>query len=427
MRFSAAIPGVLSLLPALAAAAQVPLSGLEQQQASTPTPDAQELSTYGNGHLLPLPTLHQLLTLHRDLIKIESISNNEYKVGWWLVSFLRENGFNVEAQNVGTGLKGNMRFNILAWPGEKKHTKLLVTTHYDTVPPFIPYSFDTKNDKVSGRGSVDAKGSLAAQVTAVMTLLANTSAPLDPNDISLLFVVGEETAGDGMRTFSSSGLNSKNYSAVIFGEPTENKLGIGHKGSMGFRVEVTGKAAHSGYPWLGVSANNVLVSVLSRLVALEAGHVEGAALPWSEKYGNTTINLGTISGGVAGNVVSEHANSTIACRLAGGSPAEVEQVIKKALAPVVGEAEKAGAKVEFVFRNAGYGPVELDCDVDGFECIKLNYGTDAPWLSLEDSTKRYLYGPGSIFVAHSDHEAVDVHDLEQAVVDYQKLILAALD
>ncbi|KAF4308900.1 putative acetylornithine deacetylase protein [Botryosphaeria dothidea] len=424
MRAAAVLPVLLSFATSLASAAQLPLQWQEQQQQSTPTPDSHQVPAQGNEHLLPLPTLHELLTLHREIIKIESISDNEYKVGWWLVSYLKENGFNVETQNVGIGKKGNVRFNILAWPGEKKFTKLLVSSHIDTVPPFIPYSFDTKEDKIYGRGSVDAKGSLAAQVTAIISLLSNSSAPLDPNDVSLLFVVGEETGGDGMRVFSESSLNPRNYSAVIFGEPTENKLVSGHKGSVGFLVHVTGKAAHSGYPWLGVSANNVLISVLGRLIELEAGKVEGAALPWSEKYGNTTLNIGTVLGGVAGNVVAEKANSTIASRLAGGSPPEVEKVIKSALAPIVAEAEKAGGKVELEFRNAGYGPVDMSCDVEGFDCITVNYGTDIPWLVGDH--KRYLYGPGSIFVAHSDHEAIDVHDLEQAVVDYQKLILGAL-
>ncbi|GME65095.1 putative acetylornithine deacetylase protein [Neofusicoccum parvum] len=425
MRATTIVPALLSLTASLTSAAQAPLPWAEQQQLSTPTPDAQEISADGNGHLLPLPTLHELLTLHREIIKIESISDNEYKVGWWLVSYLKENGFNVETQNVGIGEKGNMRFNILAWPGEKKYTKLLVSSHIDTVPPYIPYNFDTKNNKISGRGSVDAKGPLAAQVIAITSLLANSSAPLDPDDVSLLFVVGEETGGDGMRVFSASELNPRNYSAVIFGEPTENKLVSGHKGSIGFRVLVEGKAAHSGYPWLGVSANNVLVSVLARLVALEAGQVKGAALPWSEKYGNTTLNIGTVLGGVAGNVVAEKANSTVAGRLAGGSPYEVQREIEKALEPVVAEAEKAGAKVELEFRNAGYGPIDMSCDVEGFSCITVNYGTDIPWL--EGDHKKYLYGPGTIFVAHSDHEAIDVHDLEQAVVDYQKLILGALN
>ncbi|OJD32420.1 acetylornithine deacetylase [Diplodia corticola] len=421
MRAAAVIPALLALAAPLTSAAQSPLQWLEQQQLNPPTPDAAKQSP---AHLLPLPTLHELLTLHREIVKIESISGNEYKVGWWLVSYLKENGFNVETQKVGVGERGNTRFNILAWPGDRKFTKLLVTSHIDTVPPYLPYSFDTKDDKIYGRGSVDAKGSLAAQVTAVISLLANSSAPLDPNDVSLLFVVGEETSGDGMRTFSGSSLNPLNYSAVLFGEPTENKLVSGHKGNMGFRVHVTGKAAHSGYPWLGVSANNILIKVLSRILDLEAGKVEGAELPWSDKYGNTTLNVGTVFGGAAGNVVAEKANATITIRLAGGSPFEVRGEIEKALAPVIESAETAGGKVELEYRNAGYRPVDMNCDVKGFDCITVNYGTDVPWL--DGDHKRYLYGPGSIFVAHSANEAIDVRDLERAVVDYQKLILAAL-
>lgn len=133
MRAAAVLPVLLSFATSLASAAQLPLQWQEQQQQSTPTPDSHQVPAQGNEHLLPLPTLHELLTLHREIIKIESISDNEYKVGWWLVSYLKENGFNVETQNVGIGKKGNVRFNILAWPGEKKFTKLLVSSHIDTV------------------------------------------------------------------------------------------------------------------------------------------------------------------------------------------------------------------------------------------------------------------------------------------------------
>lgn len=134
MRVAAAIvPALLALAAPPSSAAQLPLQWPEQQQLSNPTPDGKAISADGNGHLLPLPTLHELLTLHREIVKIESISGNEYKVGWWLVSYLKENGFNVETQRVGVGEKGNTRFNVLAWPGEKKFTKLLVTSHIDTV------------------------------------------------------------------------------------------------------------------------------------------------------------------------------------------------------------------------------------------------------------------------------------------------------
>lgn len=81
------------------------------------------------------------------------------------------------------------------------------------------------------------------------------------------------------------------WKTVIFGEPTELKLASGHKGNLIFTVKARGKAGHSGYPWLGQSANHMLVPALVALQKLE--------LPSSEKYGNSTLNIGQIMGGIA--------------------------------------------------------------------------------------------------------------------------------
>jgi acetylornithine deacetylase len=69
--------------------------------------------------------------------------------------------------------------------------------------------------------------------------------------------------------------------------------------------------------------------------------------------------------------------------------------------------------------------------VAGFNVTTVNYGTDVPNLQLHDrpdgKVKRYLYGPGTIHVAHGDNEALTVAQLEEAVRGYKKLIQAALD
>ncbi|KAL2671018.1 acetylornithine deacetylase [Phyllosticta citricarpa] len=409
---SSLLAAAVSLFAAVVSAAQIAF------------PNTFQVSEHNKpDHLLPLPALHELLTLHREMIKIPSLTYYEYGLGWWLVSYLREAGWNVETQRVGCHNSRNDRFNILAWPGNFKYTRILLSTHYDKVPPFIPYSFDAQGGIVYGRGSVDAKGAIAAQIIAAMDLLGKKDNPINEDDISLLFVVGEETGGDGMRYFSDSDLNPGNYSAVIFGEPTENKLASGHKGSFGFELKVTGKEAHSGYPWLGMSANNVLVAALAKLMALEAGEVKGLHLPWSDKYGNTTLNIGTINGGVAHNVVAKNATAFISGRLAAGTPEDVKATITAALAPFVNAVEEKGGRLEIDFESDGYGPVDANCGIQGFECIPVNYGTDIHFLKGDH--KRYLYGPGSIHVAHSDNESVSVWDLEKAVIDYQKLVLAS--
>lgn len=214
--------------------------------------------------------------------------------------------------------------------------------------------------------------------------------------------------------------------SIVFGEPTEGKLATGHKGNLAVKLTAKGKSAHSGYPWLGRSANEVLIKSLAALMEL------GDRLPDSNKYGFTTINLGRIDGGVAGNVVAESATALIAVRIAAGTPAFLKskfvQTVHHAVKDFLeGEMEPEDV-IDVEFLSPGYGPIDIDHDVPGFETITVNYGTDIPNLNktVEDQ-KRYLYGPGSILVAHSDHEMLTEDELIDAVDGYRRIILHALD
>lgn len=212
---------------------------------------------------------------------------------------------------------------------------------------------------------------------------------------------------------------------VIFGEPTELKLVSGHKGTMQSVITAKGKAGHSGYPWLGRSANEVLVSSLAAVMQL------GEKLPKSEKYGTTTFNLGKIEGGVAANVIAQSASAKIAIRIAEGTPEMIEEamtdVVHKAIQPYLTDDLKPQDVIDLDFGGNGYGPIDIDHDVPGFEVFTVNYGTDIPWLekTVKDQ-KRYLYGPGTIFVAHGDNEELTEKDLFDAVEGYQKIVLFAL-
>lgn len=237
-----------------------------------------------------------------------------------------------------------------------------------------------------------------------------------------MYVVGEETGGDGMRAANDLKLKPK---TIIFGEPTEGKLAAGHKGMLSFTLHAKGKAAHSGYPWLGLSANEVLVTALAALMEL------GESLPENDKLGKTTINLGKIQGGVAHNVVPESAEASIAIRIAQGTPAfiknETTNAINTAITKFLKDGQVPSDILDFSFSGEGYSPVHIDADVPGFDVITVNYGTDIPNLEKTvDDQKRYLYGPGTILVAHSDHEALTEEQLESAVEGYKKLILHAV-
>ncbi|KAG7424473.1 Peptidase M20 domain-containing protein [Fusarium oxysporum f. sp. raphani] len=130
-----------------------------------------------------------------------------------------------------------------------------------------------------------------------------------------------------------------------------------------------------------------------------------------------TLNIGKIEGGVAGNVIPASAYATGSVRVAGRTPDEIKDLIRTAV-----EGSDPNLIVEIRY---GIGPVPTDYDIDGFETVVLNYGTDIP--RLKGNHKRYLYGPGSILEAHSAHEHLRISDLEQAVEGYKALIIHALE
>ena len=255
----------------------------------------------------------------------------------FLINYLKSKGFTVKAQRV-----AGSRENVFAYIGKSPKTRILVTSHIDTVPPFWPY--ERRGEEIWGRGTVDAKGSVASQIIAVESLLETSQ--IKEGDVALLYVVGEENGGAGMRAANDLGLS---WETVIFGEPTELKLASGHKGVLGFTVRAKGKAGHSGYPELGKNANNILVKALAALDEIQ--------LPWSEKYGNTTINLGRIEGGVAANVIAEDAFAIFSVRIATDDldsiKEQVEQTVRKASPEV---------EIEFTY---GMGPVPIDHDIKG--------------------------------------------------------------
>ncbi|KAJ5523527.1 hypothetical protein N7513_013071 [Penicillium frequentans] len=382
-------------------------------------------------NLTEIITSSPLLTFHKNIVEIPSISGNEKSVGEYIINFLKSQNFTVEKQLVTPATETEKeRFNVYAYVGENRFPDVLLTSHIDTVPPFIEYSlhapstgFNREDLIIAGRGTVDAKASVAAIVFAALeTLHDNPSASL-----GLLFDVGEEKSGIGMKFFSDSELNPNpaSYKAIIFGEPTELKLVAVHKGTMGFKIIAKGKAAHSGYPELGKSAISAILPVLQYVDNLQNIHPDEGGLLRSEKFNTSTLNIGVISGGQAANVVPAYAEAVVSVRLAAGTPGDTREIIEKAVESVTGG--DGSVIVDFGDRG-GAPPQYLDADVEGFEVITVNYGTDVPSLVIrgEKKVKRYLYGPGTIHVAHGDDEAITVGELERAVEGYKRLIDAAL-
>ncbi|KAF9908319.1 hypothetical protein EC991_009963 [Linnemannia zychae] len=336
----------------------------------------------------------ELLAFHKGLVSISCITENESPCTQYLHSHLTKLGYTVELQTISPG-----RENVLAYLGKGRNPRVLFNTHIDVVPPYIEYREDEEN--VYGRGSSDAKGCMAAQVQAVEEL--RKEGKVKEGDVGFLFVVGEEVDHIGMVKANDLGLTPE---YLIVGEPTESRLALGHKGVLRLNISIEGKAAHSGYPELGISANDKMIDLLYKLKSLD--------LPEDPYFGKTTMNIGTIQGGLAANIVPAFSKAGISFRIA-TSTQQVLDLVEK----VIPHEQQLKDKIT-IERLTCWEPVRCH-SVPGFETFVANYFTDIP--SFTSAKHSLLYGPGSILCAHAPHEYINKKELIAAVGSYKDIVL----
>ncbi len=324
--------------------------------------------------------------LTRALVDIESITENEGPVAAYLHDHLAElasrTGGRAERMEVEPG-----RFNVLATWGQPAVT---LSTHLDTVPPFYPSREDA--EFIWGRGACDAKGIIAAMVAAAEKLLAE-----GVKNFALLFVVGEERNSAGAAVAARASRGSK---YLVNGEPTENKLVLASKGILRYELIARGKMAHSAYPELGESAIEKLLD------ALDA--IRKVPLPTDPLLGRCTMNIGTISGGRAPNVIADAAKAEIMVRLV-GDPAPIREAFTRAV----------GERAELV-EILCLPPIHF-ASVDGMPTTVVSFTTDVPVFG-KTWGEPLLLGPGSIHVAHTSEERISKRELSEAVEMYANVV-----
>jgi acetylornithine deacetylase len=325
--------------------------------------------------------------LTRALVDIESTTLNEEAAGNFLFEYLRplaaRFGGRVERMEVEP-----RRFNVFAAWGDALTVTL--STHIDTVPPFFKSREDDTH--IWGRGSCDAKGIAAAMIAAAEALLE-----AGERGIGLLFVVGEERNSAGAYRASRTPRGGR---FIINGEPTENKLALGSKGALRYEAVAAGKMAHSAYPALGDSAIHKLVDALAAIRCVP--------LPVDPVLGPSTLNIGTISGGRAPNVIADEARAEIMVRLVGDS-ADTKRALERA----------AAGRVEL--REVLEIPALHLNSMDGIETTVVAFTTDIPAFGGAWG-EPFLIGPGSIHVAHTPDEHIPKRQLLEAVEIYQRMV-----
>jgi len=320
------------------------------------------------------------LALTREIVDLDSTTGREGEASARVATALRELGYRVVEQPVSPG-----RFNVYA---ALDAPVVVLSTHLDCVPPFFPSRLE--GERLFGRGTCDAKGIAVAQIAAAERLRASGE-----TRVGLLFVVGEERGSDGAKLANTIAPGSR---FLINGEPTDNRLGRATRGLYRTRLRATGRAAHTSQPELGDSAIEKLIDALIRL--------RGVEWPSDADLGAAYYTIGLIKGGVAPNVVPPDAEAEVLFRSIGE-----HGPLRQLLDGCTGE----GIAVDELLIVP---PVKLTTMPD-LPTAVFNFTTDIPFLGNWGAP--LLVGPGSVTVAHTDHEHVDLAELETAVELYANL------
>lgn len=327
-----------------------------------------------------------VVALAAELLSIQSPTAGEGKAVDFVSRWLVARGWNVTVQEVTPG-RGNV------W-ASRAGGGVTLSTHLDTVPPYFPPRLE--GDRLYGRGACDAKGIAAAMMAAAERLAASGEDRVD-----LLLVVGEEKGSDGARAANHLPTTSR---YLINGEPTESKLASGAKGSLRVVVRTRGREAHSAYPHLGRSAIEPMLALLPTLHAVD--------WPVDPALGATTFNIGTIRGGTEANIIPGECEAEVMFRLV-GDPEPVRERVER----------WADGRAELVWGS--FIPAQRFHVIDGFDVAPVAYTSDIPLLGCWGTP--LLFGPGSIHVAHTPDEYIDISELRASVDAYERIVRALLD
>ena len=342
-------------------------------------------------------TLASILQVAKDLISYPSVTGSELHVMEHVDRLLKRMGWRTERWQI----KDDARFNVFATPTSKT-PRVVLTTHLDVVPAperlFVP---EIIGGVLRGRGACDTKG-----IASVMIHAADSLRREGHDDIGLLFVVGEETDSVGAQAAVPE-LKGRGVSFIVNGEPTEGKLVVAQKGVFAGRITIKGTPCHSGYPELGVDANGFLIELGYALRSLDFGS--------HPVFGRSTLNLGIVRGGSAGNIVSPFAELSFWVRTVHAAESCREPI------------ERAADQTALRFPGIHFDiqsqivsdPIEL-LPLPGFETTVFCGGSDISYY-VDSGARILMFGPGSLLNAHTNDEHISLQELSAAYGSYRTI------
>ena len=377
----------------------------------------------------PLPLLQQLVSIPSVNPMGRAVTGPEYletRLTEFLLGFFDNLKVPCAAIEVMPG-----RSNVIARfdnPGAK--STILMDAHQDTVPvdgmtipPFAPAE---RNGRLYGRGSCDVKGGMAAMLAAFARLVKER--PPHAANVVMSCTCDEESTAQGVTDLARLWSDPARQHPLISGppdlavvaEPTDLHIVVAHRGATRWKIQTIGKACHSSRPQEGINAIYRMADVLEALEHFAnelPGMVQAHPL-----CGPATISVGRIEGGISVNTVPDECSIEIDRRVLPGEDGvkvmhQVEDYLRhrldtdfKMLPPwIIGQSlsdhnNGAWANQLMAVITRHVGPRDK---------VGVPYGTNASRIAATN-VPSVVFGPGSIFQAHTADEWIDIAELRQA-------------
>ena len=370
-----------------------------------------------------LQSLIQIPSINPEGISTEELQTGKYgelELAQAVGAFLTDCGFAVTLEEVRPG-----RPNVIARaPGPADRPRIALAPHLDTVgvstmtiPPFDAAIHD---GKVWGRGASDTKGTMAAMLWGLRENAATLAEA--PVAIDFIAFMGEETAQLGAKHFAQH--HGQHYAFAIAGEPTSLQIVNCTKGCLWATLSASGVAVHASQPHRGDNAILKLVSAFQAITTTLDQHFSATDHPI---LGQTTWNLGTITGGMSPNIVADYAELQIDIRTipalwqqGGAHPLIADLCAQHGLTATIRD---ENPPMEVSPQNPWIRTIQ-SVHPDS-HCVGAPWFSDAAHLNAGGIPSICL-GPGDIAQAHTKDEFISIADLDAGAQYFTDLIASGL-
>ena len=312
---------------------------------------------------------------------------------------------------------------IADWRGsDEALAPLVFTGHFDTVPlgsaawAVDPHGAAIVGDRLYGRGASDMKAAIAAMVTACVRATGKRNLR---RGVKLVLTAGEETGCDGARALVEQQREALgNASGLVVGEPTSNRLVLGHKGALWLAATVQGATAHASMPELGENAIYSAMEAVNALRAHPLAHARGLDPDAS------TLSVTTFDAGQNVNSIPDTAHFTLDVRSAPGAS---HDMLKEEISETLGDMVAIRSLIDVPpVRSTSDAPFVVAArralGLSASDGPQVSYFSDAALLVPHYGCPAVILGPGDPEQAHQTDEHCSLSAIAEAEAIYTRLI-----